>query len=81
MYNKDDGNLNKLKKNLKENSRSFIFILGAGMSRAAGLPSWKELSDGLIDYYEQFSLRKPEKQRYFLKGSGKHRICGKCFRV
>ena len=37
MYNKDDGNLNKLKKNLKENSRSFIFILGAGMSRAAGL--------------------------------------------
>ena len=40
MYNKDDDNLNKLKKNLKENSRSFIFILGAGMSQAAGLPSW-----------------------------------------
>lgn len=47
MYNKDDDNLNKLKKNLKENSRSFIFILGAGMSQAAGLPSWKKAGRGI----------------------------------
>ena len=67
MYNKDDGNLNKLKKNLKENSRSFIFILGAGMSRAAGLPSWKELSDGLIDYYEQLQSEKTGETEIFLK--------------
>lgn len=67
MYNKDDGNLNKLKKNLKENSRSFIFILGAGMSRAAGLPSWKELSDGLIDYYEQLQSEKTGETEVFLK--------------
>ena len=58
MYNKDDDNLNKLKKNLKENSRSFIFILGAGMSQAAGLPAWKMLAEGVIDHYERFHTEK-----------------------
>lgn len=53
MYKKDDENLIKLKKKLKENPQSFVFILGAGMSRQAGIPSWKELADGLITHYEK----------------------------
>lgn len=67
MYNKDDDNLNKLKKNLKENSRSFIFILGAGMSQAAGLPSWKKLAEGLIDHYERLHSEKTRETESFLK--------------
>ena len=67
MYNKDDNNLNKLKKNLKENSRSFIFILGAGLSRAAGLPSWTELAEGMIDYYERVLSEKTRETELILK--------------
>lgn len=53
MYNSKDENLMHLTKKIKENPQSFIFIVGAGMSRPSGMPSWKELADGMINYYEQ----------------------------
>ena len=56
MYNSKDENLMHLTKKIKENPQSFIFIIGAGMSRPSGLPSWQELADGLIAYYEQRML-------------------------
>ena len=61
MFNTKDENLKKLRKNLKENSRSFIFIIGAGMSREAGMPSWRQLADGLIERYEMLLDEKSTK--------------------
>lgn len=55
MYNPKDKNLLRLSQKIKENPQSFIFIVGAGLSREAGMPSWKELAEGMIDYYEQWS--------------------------
>lgn len=53
MYNTNDKNLSRLIKKIRENPQSFIFILGAGTSRPSGLPSWSELAQGMIEYYEQ----------------------------
>lgn len=53
MYNTNDKNLLRLSKKIKENPQSFLFILGAGMSRPAGMPLWPELAEGMIDCYEQ----------------------------
>ena len=53
MYNSKDENLLHLTKKIKENPQSFIFIVGAGMSQPSGMPSWKELANGMINYYEQ----------------------------
>lgn len=55
MYNTKDENLLRLFQKIKENPQSFIFIVGAGLSKVAGMPSWKELAEGMIDYYEQWS--------------------------
>lgn len=67
MFNTKDENLKKLRKNLKENSRSFIFIIGAGMSREAGMPSWKQLADGLIERYEMLLDEKSTEETECLK--------------
>ncbi len=53
MYNTNDKNLLRLTKKIKENPQSFLFILGAGMSRPSGMPLWPELAQGMIDNYEQ----------------------------
>ena len=53
MYHKKDENLLRLTRKIRENPQRFMFIVGAGMSRPSGMPSWKELADGMIDYYEQ----------------------------
>lgn len=53
MYSAKDENLLRLIKKIKENPQSFIFIVGAGMSQPAGLPSWSELAEGMINYYER----------------------------
>lgn len=53
MYNSRDEKLIRLTRKIKENPQSFVFILGAGMSRPSGMPSWDELAKGMIDYYEQ----------------------------
>lgn len=52
MYDKKDENLLRLTKKIKENPQSFIFIVGAGMSQPSGMPSWAELAEGMINYYE-----------------------------
>ncbi|PKK83400.1 MAG: hypothetical protein CVT49_08805 [candidate division Zixibacteria bacterium HGW-Zixibacteria-1] len=38
-----------LRKRIRENSKDFIAIIGAGLSRPAGLPSWDELRNLLIN--------------------------------
>lgn len=53
MYNTNDKNLLRLTKKIKENPQSFLFVLGAGMSRPSGMPLWSELAQGMIDNYEQ----------------------------
>lgn len=55
MYNTNDKNLLRLTKKIKENPQSFLFVLGAGMSRPAGMPLWSELAQGMIDNYEQMN--------------------------
>lgn len=60
MYNADDDNLRKLRKKIKENPQSFIFILGAGMSVPAGMKSWEQLLSGMIDFYEKYCEDKDE---------------------
>ena len=55
MYNTKDKNLLRLFQKIKENPQSFIFIVGAGMSQAVGMPSWETLTRGMIDYYEQWA--------------------------
>lgn len=52
MYDAKDENLMRLIKKIKEDPQSFIFIVGAGMSQPSGLPSWNELTEGMINYYE-----------------------------
>lgn len=52
MYDVKDENLLRLIRKIKENPQSFIFIVGAGMSQPSGMLSWKELAEGMIDYYE-----------------------------
>lgn len=54
MYNHDDENFLRLMKKVRENPQSFIFILGAGMARPVGLPTWEMLLNGMIDYYEGY---------------------------
>lgn len=53
MYDAKDEHLMRLIKKIKENPQSFIFIVGAGMSQPSGLPSWKDLAEGMINYYER----------------------------
>lgn len=53
MYNTNDKNLLRLTKKIKENPQSFLFVLGAGMSRPSGMPLWPELAQGMTDIYEQ----------------------------
>lgn len=53
MYNTDDKNLLRLTKKIKENPQSFLFVLGAGMSRPSGLPLWPGIAKDMIEYYEQ----------------------------
>lgn len=53
MYNPNDKNLLRLTRKIKENPQSFLFVLGAGMSRPSGMPLWSELAQGMIDNYEQ----------------------------
>lgn len=60
MYNTNDENLVRLKKKIKENPQSFIFILGAGMSVPAGMKAWPELLSGMIDFYEKYCEDKEE---------------------
>lgn len=52
MYDAKDENLLRLTKKIKEDPQSFIFIVGAGMSQPSGMPSWAELAEGMINYYE-----------------------------
>lgn len=53
MYNTKDENLMRLMRKIRENPHSFIFIVGAGMSKSSGMPSWEDLARGMINYYEQ----------------------------
>lgn len=38
-----------LRSRLRENPKEFVSIVGAGLSRPAGLPSWSELRDTLVE--------------------------------
>ncbi len=53
MYNTKDENLMRLMRKIRENPHSFIFIVGAGMSKSSGMPSWEDLARDMINYYEQ----------------------------
>ena len=53
MINFNIIDLGRLKVKIKENPQSFIAIIGAGVSRPAGLPDWKELKNILIDSLEE----------------------------
>lgn len=43
MFNYEDENYKQLRTRIKENPKNFIFILGSGVSKNAGLPMWGEL--------------------------------------
>ena len=38
-----------LKKRIRENARNFVIVCGAGLSRPAGVPDWRQLRDRLIE--------------------------------
>ena len=63
MYNSNDENLIKLKKKIRENPQSFIFILGSGMSVPAGLPSWEGLLLALTNFYENYCRNDEDSQK------------------
>jgi serine/threonine protein kinase len=52
-FSHDNPNLQKLSKKIAEGGKDFIVVLGAGASRQAGLPNWRELRDSLLECVEQ----------------------------
>lgn len=60
-------NVKILKKHLKENPKNFIALVGAGLSRPAGIPSWTELKTILLDHARaRVSEKKKDEQHTYL---------------
>lgn len=58
----------ELKKKIRENSKGFVFVVGAGLSKPAGLPDWMELKDRIIEDARKWSSGfNPEDKDTFCK--------------
>lgn len=52
-----------LRKRIREESKEFVAIVGAGLSKRAGLPSWEKLRDDLTEYAENRASGYPQDRR------------------
>ncbi len=52
MLYSETENFERLRKKIKEDPGSFVAIIGAGISKPAGLPDWKGLKNKLLDCYK-----------------------------